>query len=159
MTEEQKARKREWRRLFHLRHKERRNAEARARRRANPEKDKAYGLAYRRKYAWKALLQHAKKRAAKFGWAYDLDQHTDELIARLGKMKCELTGVPLVNGAGAGSGGKRYWNTASLDRIDRNKGYTYDNVRLVCWAMNCAMGTWGETILRDVMTRWLDKSP
>ena len=128
-------------------------------RRAHPEKDREYGLTYRRKHAWKALIQHAKKRSAKFGWKFDLDQHVDELKARLAKMTCELTGVRLINGAGAGSAGKRYWNTASLDRIDRAKGYTYDNVRFVCWAMNCAMSTWGETVLRDVMTRWLDKAP
>jgi hypothetical protein len=101
------------------------------------------------------VILHARKRAAKFGWEFDLDDHLDELKVRFAKMRCELTGLELAVGVGAGSPGKRYWNTPSLDRIDSTKGYTISNVRIVCWAMNCAMGTWGEAVLRQIATAWL----
>ena len=38
---------------------------------------------------------------------------------------------------------KRRPFTPSIDRIDSNGGYTPDNVRLVCWAVNAAMQDWG----------------
>lgn len=100
---------------------------------------------------------HARKRAEKFGWAYDLDDHLIQIQERVSKMKCEMSGIDLVTGVGAGSQGQRYFNTISLDRIDRDKGYTYQNIRIVCWAMNCAMSTWGEDILLEVVTSWVQR--
>jgi hypothetical protein len=142
---------------YHHRNKDARNAAARERRRANPERDRGYSERYRSTFPWRMLLQHAKKRAAKFGWDYDLDSHTEQIKARLAPMKCEMTGIGLVSGVGAGGAGKRFHNTPSLDRINPTKGYTYDNIRIVCWAMNCALGTWGEETLRTVMTAWLKR--
>jgi hypothetical protein len=98
---------------------------------------------------------HARKRAKKFGWEYDLDNHQDEMKTRIMAMCCEMTGVKLVPGAGVGSQGRRRWNTVSLDRKDSSKGYTISNIRVVCWAMNAAMGTWGEEVLRDLVMRWV----
>lgn len=98
---------------------------------------------------------HARKRAARFGWAFDLDEHLPEFQARVALMTCEMTGLPLVSSAGVGSPGQRRWNTPSLDRIDPTKGYTYANTRIVCWAMNAAMSTWGEQVTRSVMTAWM----
>lgn len=144
-------------RAYHVANREKRNTTARERRRANPERDRTYGAEYRRKFVWRMILQHAKKRAAKFGWEYDLDSHVESIKARLAPMTCELTGAKLVAGVGAGSPGKRYWNTPSLDRIDPTKGYTYANIRVVCWAMNCAMGTWGEAVLLDLVQKWIKK--
>lgn len=123
----------------------------------NREKERGYGMTYRQKYPWRTLLMHARKRAAKFGLKYDLDEHVPEMKARIMAMKCEMTGVALVPGSGCGSQGRRYWNTASLDRVDSSQGYTLTNVRVVCWAMNAAMGTWGEETLRKLMGRWLSR--
>lgn len=145
------------RQAYHQRHKERRNAEARARRLANPEADRRYGRNYREKFVWRMMLQHAKKRAAKLGLEYELDDHIEEIKARLAPMTCEMTGVALAPGAGCGGQGKRYYNTPSLDRIDPTKGYLYSNIRIVCWAMNAALGTWGEARLKELMLAWMNK--
>lgn len=116
---------------------------------------KDYGRRYRQKFVWRTLLLHARKRAAKFGWAFDLDEHAEAMRTRVEKMTCEMTGLPLVSSAGVGSPGQRRWNTPSLDRIDPTKGYTYQNTRIVCWAMNAAMSTWGEEVTRTVMKAWM----
>lgn len=137
--------------------REARNIKARERRRVNPELDREYQRRYRERFVWRRLFQHAKKRAAKFGWPFDLGKNLEAFKARVEPMRCELTGVPLLPGVGAGSQGKRFWNTASIDRKDRTKGYTLDNIRIVCWAMNCALGTWGETVLLDIMRRWINR--
>lgn len=51
-----------------------------------------------------------------------------ELYIKQDKL-CALTGVPIVFMPGAGN--KRNLTTASLDRIDPNKGYTIDNVHWI----------------------------
>ena len=45
----------------------------------------------------------------------------------------------------------------SLDRIDCRKGYTLDNVRLVCVAVNFAMGEWGEAVFAEIVMGYLTK--
>lgn len=145
-------------RQYHDSNRERRNIKAAQRRRKHPEKDAAYQRRYRERFAWRTLVMHARKRAAKFGWAYDLDKHLPKIQNRVQAMKCEMTGLQLVNGSGCGGQGKRYFNTISMDRINPGKGYLYSNIRIVCWAMNCAMGTWGESVLKSLVTEWIKRS-
>lgn len=140
---------------YNKNNKEKRSQRAKEQRARNPEIQRNYGLKYRAAFPWRTLIQHARKRAAKFGWEFDLDDHIEELKARIAVMKCEMTGINLVTGVGAGSQGRRFYNSVSIDRIDASLGYTYQNVRIVCWMMNCAMGTWGEETLKKVMTQWL----
>lgn len=52
--------------------------------------------------------------------------------------------------------GGRTWDSPSIDRIDPSGGYTYDNIRIVCHAINCALGTWGEEILGMVTRAWME---
>lgn len=53
------------------------------------------------------------------------------------RTSCAVTGIPFVYDVPG------HPLMPSLDRIDSSKGYTADNVRLVCWAVNCAASTWG----------------
>jgi hypothetical protein len=140
--------------IYRSANQEDRNAKARERRRQNPEKDIEYQKKYRQKYPLKMTLRHALKRAKAFDVPYDLDLHIPELEKRLSAMKCEMTGIALRPSMGGGIRGQRVWNTPSLDRIIPAKGYVYSNVRIVCWAMNCAMGTWGEEILKELLLAW-----
>ncbi len=59
-------------------------------------------------------------------------------------MACSMTGIPL------------RWDEPgspwlpSLDRLDNGKGYTRDNVRLVCWAYNSMRGLWPDEVILEV---------
>ena len=81
----------------------------------------------------------AKNRAAAKGWAFDLTP--EWLQPKLEQGLCEATGIPLELSGGEhkGYGHFRPW-TPSLDRIDPTKGYTTDNVQVVCWIYNQAKG-------------------
>jgi hypothetical protein len=67
-----------------------------------------------------------------------LYEHRDWLKAKVDAGVCELTGTPFDF---SGRKGNPY--APSLDRIDSSKGYTRDNVRLVCFGLNAAMNVWG----------------
>lgn len=98
------------------------------------------------------LIKGAKVRAAKKGVAFDLDGHVADVQALIDAGTCQLTGLPFDLESPAA------WNSPSLDRIEPDKGYTWGNVRVICHAMNCALGTWGEDVLRRVIGAWLDRA-
>lgn len=110
---------------------------------------KAYQLNYHRSSWGKSqyLLHQIKRRAEKKNWDFDLTR--EWLEARIKKGYCELTKLPFVL---ANVKGKSATNpyTPSVDRIDCSKGYTQDNCRVVCWAVNAALMDWGETTLLTV---------
>ena len=88
------------------------------------------------------LFHHAKFRAKKHGLPITIT--TDWIETRLLLGVCEVTGikldvlVPAMGGQGTG----RAFGP-SLDRTNRNKGYTPDNVKVVCWIYNRAKGVDG----------------
>ena len=47
--------------------------------------------------------------------------------------KCAVTGVPLTHIQGQG---RNIWTNVTVDRIDCERGYELDNIRLVCRAVN-----------------------
>lgn len=96
------------------------------------------------------LVATARTRARSKGLIFDLDQFIPELQTRIDLGKCEVTGAVFDLSPG------RKFNSPSLDRIDSSKGYTYENTRIVLNLVNAALGDWGENVLRDVMTAWLD---
>jgi len=99
------------------------------------------------------LVCKARIRARKWDLPFDLHHHIDDLQQRINKGSCELTGYPL--DLGPAKGRTRIYNAPSIDRIVPEKGYVYDNVRVVCFAANAAMGDWGEDKIRDIMRHWL----
>ena len=137
-------------RKWHAENRERRNAEARARRVESPETGRQYAHNHRRRHLALHLIAAAKRRAAKKEIPFDLEAHTLEIRTRVENMTCELTGIALSQPIGTGS---REWNSVSLDRVDNSRGYVYDNIRIVCWAMNAAMGTWGLQKLKELVAK------
>lgn len=86
----------------------------------------------------KAMWETSRKRAAEKGWDFSLTAEWIE--ARLRAGRCEATGIELELQAQPGDAIHfRPW-TPSLDRTDCAKGYTPDNVKVVCWMYNQAKG-------------------
>ena len=117
----------------------------------NRGKTAAAGRRFRVNHMATALILAAKYRAMGKGIPFDLDQHREELTKRVNAFTCELTGIPLDPTA------RKAFNSASLDRIEPALGYVYSNIRVVSYAVNCALGTWGENVLRMIATRLLER--
>ena len=96
-----------------------------------------------------ALVASARTRACKRRIEFNLDQHIDSIQQRIDIGLCELSGIPFDLSPG------RTFASPSLDRINPDKGYVYTNIRVICHAMNVALGDWGEDALRQVMSQWL----
>ena len=94
------------------------------------------------------LVQRAKRRATIKGLPYNLDKHLDALTKRVEPMVCEMSGIKMVMRSGP-----RDYNSLSLDRINPKKGYIYNNVRVICWGVNAAMGTWGEDVMKELFKK------
>lgn len=122
-------------------------AQARAKRR---EKDKKYRAKYIEQNRAKYLYSRIKLRCEKRGVPFDLDKFDGELNERIEKGVCELTGLPLRLDHGT-----RAWNSPSLDRINPSDGYVYSNIRVVCFAVNAALGDWGEEVLKTIASAYL----
>lgn len=91
------------------------------------------------------LASTTRKRAKLKGWDCDIDRAYIEQAIEAQDFTCAMTGIrfdvsphPVAN--------KRPW-APSVDRIDRSKGYTRDNVRIICAAVNLAMNVWNEDVL------------
>lgn len=98
------------------------------------------------------LLTGARNRARAEGVTCTLD--LDWFESRLAGV-CEMTGLPF-DFAPSGTG---HFNpyAPSVDR-KLSRDYTPDNCRVVLTAMNWAMNTWGEPVLRNIMDAWLSRA-
>jgi hypothetical protein len=91
------------------------------------------------------LVASAKGHAKKADRPFEL---TTELIERLyvkQKGRCEVTGLPFTPQRFDEALVKHPF-APSIDRKSSSGGYTTDNVRLVCVAVNFGMGQWGEEV-------------
>lgn len=70
-----------------------------------------------------------------------------ELWIRCGG-RCEFSGIEF-DSASVGAELKRPFHP-SLDRIDASKGYTKENCRFVCIAVNIALNTFGDGVLDKI---------
>ena len=93
------------------------------------------------------LLSSAKARAREAGMPFDLDDspgfvaglyETQRGLCAVSRLKFNLTSFPeaLV----------KHPYAPSIDRVLSSGGYTKDNVRLVCVAVNFGLGQWGEEV-------------
>ncbi len=121
-------------------------------RQKNPGRHADYVRSYRKKHPVRNLIHATRGRAKVAGVPFDLDQYEEELKVRFAAGVCEMSGIPLdVNPTGL------TFDALSIDRIDPEKGYVYSNIRIVCFAMNAALGSWGEATLRTIVAAWLAK--
>lgn len=99
------------------------------------------------------VVTRCRQTALKKGLDFDLHLHFEELDRRVRAGVCELTGYPL-DLAGPSTRHLKRPNAVSIDRIDSKKGYVLSNVRVVCLAVNLALGTWGESGLLPILKSW-----
>lgn len=70
-----------------------------------------------------------------------------ESLVERAQGRCMITGIPFEFARVSGSMRRPF--APSIDRIDSAKGYSADNVRLVCVLVNLAMNEWGlEPLMR-----------
>lgn len=113
---------------------------------ASMAREREYQRRTRRLHPAKNLIRHAKVRAIKKMVPFDLDRHIDELERRIKCGRCEITGIPFVFET-------RHWASPSIDRIIPGHGYVIGNVRIILHALNCALGTWGDSVLKQIVRR------
>lgn len=77
---------------------------------------------------WQGILERAKKHGYLIDFNYD---YLKELWV-LQNGKCAISGLDMTYELFNG----RIFTNVSVDRIDSNKGYTKDNIQLVCMAVN-----------------------
>ena len=92
------------------------------------------------------LTSNAKSRAKRKGLEFNLSKSFMEKLNDKQNSQCALTGIELNWVAGSLEGKQRVCppDRASLDRIDPNKGYTKDNVQLICEFVNRIKGWYPE---------------
>ena len=95
--------------------------------------------------AFMHAIYSARKRAKLKERDSDLTEDVARSIWRRCKGRCELTGIPF--DFAKLDGCRRRPFMPSIDRIDCAKGYTVENIRVVCTAANLAMNQWGEDVL------------
>ena len=109
-------------------------------RRSNPVKKRAY-----------RMVVAAHSRALRQGVPCDLHNFLPELEQRLSGGVCEMIGMkwdfdtPLA------------FNTPSLYAVDPALGFVYSNIKVICWGMNVALGTWGPEVLKSAMLELLSR--
>lgn len=94
------------------------------------------------------LIANARTRAKNRNILFNLDSSHGEIQRRIDAGSCELTGVRFDLAPG------RKWNSPSIDRIDPKAGYVLSNIRVICHAMNAAMGDWGEMPVWEMFQSW-----
>lgn len=92
------------------------------------------------------LMDECRKRAFRKKLEFSLTTDEFRTVLFRSGWRCELSGIEFEFEQSTRRGPHRPFSP-SLDRIDSMKGYTIDNVRLVCLAVNIAMNTWGENVL------------
>lgn len=100
------------------------------------------------------LFVYTKRRALRRTTEFTITLDDVGEMWRATKGRCALTGI-LFDESNVKSFSRRPW-VPSLDRIDHSKGYTRENTRLICVAMNFALNQWGEEAFVQVATGFLE---
>lgn len=102
----------------------------------------------------RARLHSAKSRVGGSACQITLDDLID--LAKQNGWRCALTGLPFeLDRAGVGNAMPF---GPSIDRKESSKGYTKDNVRVVCLAVNYALNEWGDDVFRKISIAFATKS-
>ncbi len=99
------------------------------------------------------LMRQAKNRALKNNLLYDLDIKFLLELWNKQNGKCILTGIDFILERSEIYNSEPF--APSIDKINPKLGYTKDNVRLVCVAINYALNEFGEDIFKQICKAYL----
>lgn len=91
----------------------------------------------------KFLLIQMRRRCVHKNRNWECTITAEQLAELLEPMVCSVTGISLEMYTDDHASLKNPW-APSVDRIDCNKGYTPDNVRVVCWLYNHMRGDYSD---------------
>lgn len=100
------------------------------------------------------MIKSARKRAKKKNIDFNLDINWLTKQFENQKNKCALTAIDFVIPKKRGI---KNPYAPSLDRIDPNKGYTKDNVRIVLYIVNCCLHNFDENTFKYIVYNYLHK--
>lgn len=101
------------------------------------------------------LWDRARHRAIRKGVQFSLTKEDVTQMWNDAGGKCALTGLQF-DEANTARFARRPW-VPSLDRKEASFGYTKENTRLVCTAINFAMNSWGEKNFEKVARAFLER--
>ena len=102
------------------------------------------------------LMRQAKNRSIKNNLPYDLNI---KLLLDLWKKqsgRCALTNIDFILKRTESYNSEPF--APSIDKINPKLGYTIDNIRLVCVAVNYALNEFGEDIFKQICLAYLNAS-
>ena len=99
----------------------------------------------------KILIKDARRRAEKRGIEFNLTYMW--LLPKLLNGVCEISGLPFDLKPSANT--TKNPRAPSLDKIDPSKGYTEDNVQVICDQANTAKGEYSEEDLEQFCIAYL----
>lgn len=92
------------------------------------------------------VFRSSRKTAPARNIPFELTPAEFEALVCRSQGMCELSGIPFR----FESEHKRNPFCPSIDRIDCAKGYTAENTRLICAALNIAMNVWGLDVILEI---------
>lgn len=99
--------------------------------------------------------RRARSNATKRGIPFHLTLEDAEALALASGGRCDLTGIAFDLSHRHSVKNRRPF-VPSIDRIDSADSYRVGNVRLVCAAINIAIGPWGEAVFTRMVMGYLN---
>ena len=100
------------------------------------------------------LFSNAKRRAELKKMEFNLTSNW--VLEKLTPLTCDVTGLNLEIKM------SKFYRInplqPTLDRIDNTKGYTTDNVRVVCWWWNVMKQDWTDEVVKDLIKQYLENT-
>lgn len=102
------------------------------------------------------LTRNARASAKQRKIAFELTKADVLALLERADWRCALTGIAFSKDRHDGATARAFF--PSIDRIDCAGHYTAANCRVVCIAMNVALGAWGEVVFERLARGFLDVS-
>jgi hypothetical protein len=93
------------------------------------------------------MVRSCKKSAKRRNIVFNIS--IEDVLPGVQSKNCQLTGIPFNLKPPEKKAMNLY--APSIDRIDNNKGYTKDNIRIVLWAVNRAVGEDGDEVMLPIL--------